>query len=118
MASATMAGGTTARKVSAVRLRAVGIIVQRRLGKIDIGNLRIEKSGQQPHQSALGLPLLAEKEHVVSGDQRDIDLGHNCVVVAEDAGKQLLALAKHAEKVVLDFLLDGLRRPAARAQIA
>ena len=50
------------------------------------------------------------------GDQAEVDLGDDRVVVADDAGKQLLAAAEHAQEVVVDLLLDGLGNPAAGAQ--
>ena len=70
---------------------SIGIVVQRRLGQVDVGNLVVEKPHQRAHQPALGLPLLAQKQHVVLGDQRQVDLGNDRVVVADDAGEQLLA---------------------------
>ncbi len=52
------------------------------------------------------------------GDQGDIDLGNHGIVVAHDAGEQLLAFEKHAEKISLNFLLDGAGNPAAGAKVA
>ena len=49
------------------------------------------KRTSEPHQPALGLPLLAQEQHVVPGDQRQVDLGNDRVFVADDAGKQLFA---------------------------
>ena len=56
-----------------------------------IGNRLVEEADQRPHQPALGLALLAEKQHVVPGEQGEVDLGDDGVFVADDAGKQLLA---------------------------
>ena len=82
------------------------------------GNLLVEEADERPHQPALGLPLLAEEEHVVPGEQREVDLGDDGVVVADDAGKQLLAAGQGGEEVVVDFVLDGFRLPAALAKLA
>ena len=49
------------------------------------------KRTSEPHQPALGLALLAEEQHVVPGEEGDVDLGDDGVVVADDAGKQLVA---------------------------
>ena len=48
----------------------------------------------------------------------DVDLGDDRVVVADDAGKQLLAVGQRAQEVVVDLPLDGLGHPAALAQLA
>ena len=65
--------------------------MDRQLGHVEVGDLLVEEPDQQPHQAALGLSLLAQKQHVVLGDQADVDLGDDRVVVADDAGKQLFA---------------------------
>ena len=36
------------------------------------------------------LPLLAEEEHVVPGEDGDVDLGDDGVVVADDAGEEFV----------------------------
>ena len=92
--------------------------MQRGFGHVDIRNFRIEKPHQQPHQPALGLPLFAEKQHVVPGDQGDVDLGNDRAVVADDAGKQLVAVAEHAEKIVVNFAFDGFGNPTAGPKVA
>ena len=51
------------------------------------------------------------------GDQGEIDLRDHRVVVADDAGKQLFAAGQHAHEVVVDFVFDGFRDPAAVAQL-
>ena len=78
------------------RDRVVRIVVQRGLGHVDVGNLVVEKPHQRPHQPALGLPLFAQEQHVVLGDQGQVDFRNHGVFVADDAGKQLVALAEHA----------------------
>ena len=51
------------------------------------------------------------------GEQGDVDLGDDRVVVADDAGEQLLAALQRGEEVVVDLLLDGFRLPAAVAEL-
>ena len=53
--------------------RMVGVFVHRAAGDVEVGDLLVEEAGQQPHQPALGLPLLAQEEHVVPGDQAQVD---------------------------------------------
>ena len=86
-------------------------------GIVDVGDVLVEEADQAAHQPALGLALFAQEEQVVAGDQGEVDLGNDRVVVADDAGEQLLALAEHAQEVVADLLLDGLGNPAAGPQV-
>ena len=75
------------------------------------------KRTSDAHQPALGLALLAEKEHVVAGEQGEVDLGNDGVLVADDAGKELLAGLQHSQEVIANLLFDRLRYPTARPQI-
>ena len=95
------------------RDRPIRIVVQRSFGMRDVWDLVVEKSNERPHQPAFALSLLAEKEHVVTGNERDVDLGYDGVLVADDAGKQFFAVRQHPQKVVAKFLLDGFGNPAA-----
>ena len=94
------------------------IVVQRRLGNIDVRNFFIEEAHQQAHQAAFGLTLLAEEQHVVLGQQRDVDFRDDRAVETDDAGEQFFPVGEHAEKVIVDFLLDGFGNPAAFAKFA
>ena len=85
---------------------------------VEIGNLVVEEANQRAHQPALGLALLAEEEHVVAGEEGDVDLGNDGVVVADDAGEQFFAGRQQAKEVVADLLLDRLGCPAAVAQLS
>ena len=75
------------------------------------------KRRHQPHQPALGLALFAEEQHVVLREDGDVELGNHRVVVADDARIELLAGLQLGEEVVVNFLLDGFRLPAAGAQL-
>ena len=57
---------------------------------------------------AARLPFLTQKEHVVAGQQRDVDFGNNRVFKANDAWIKILAGRKHLNKVVVDLLFDRL----------
>ena len=61
------------------------ILMNRHAGQVEVGNLLVEKTHQEPHEPALGLPFLAQEQHVVPGDQGDIDLRNHRVFVADDA---------------------------------
>ena len=85
------------------------------LGNVDVRNLFVQKSHQRPHQPAFGLPLFAQKQHVVLGDQGQVDLGNDRVLVADDAGKQLFVCGQPSHEVIVDLALDGFGDPAALA---
>ena len=85
------------------------------VGIREIGNFLVEKPHQGTHQPTLGLTFLTQEQHVVASEQRQVDLGDDGVVVADDAGKQLLSRLEFSQEITLDFLFDGARRPAAAA---
>ena len=53
----------------------------------------------KPHQAAFGLALFAEEQHVVLGEERDVDFGDDGAVVADDAGKKLFAVGSMRRKL-------------------
>ena len=78
----------------------------------------VEEAGERPHQSALALPLLAEKEHVVAGDEGEVHFGDDRVFVADHPWEEFVAPAEGLHEVVADFLFDGFGFPAALAELA
>jgi len=94
-----------------------GVVVEGNRRVVEVRHEFVEEPHELPHQPALGLPLLAEEEHVVPGDQGDVDLGNHRVVVADDSGKEFVAILQHAEEVAADLLLDTAALPAARPQV-
>jgi hypothetical protein len=90
--------------------------VHRTPGEVEIRNLFIEEADEQTHQPALGLSLFAQEEQIMPGDQADVDLRNDRVVVADDPREELFAAAQHAQEVVVDFAFDRFRFPAALAQ--
>ena len=91
-----------------------GILVDGAAGDVEIGDLFVQEAGQQPHQPALALALLAQEEHVVLGDQAQVDFRHDGVFIADDAGEQLLAPGEHPHEVVVHFAFHALGAPAAQ----
>ena len=92
--------------------RMIRIIVQRCVGMLDVWDLVVKESRERPHQAALPLSLLTEKEHVVSGDEGDIDFGNDRVFIADDAREKFLARGECSQEVVSNFLLNRFRNPA------
>src|SRR5438094_230536 len=56
------------------RDRPVRVLVDRTAGDVEVRDRVVEEADQRAHQPALGLPLLAEEENVVAGDEGDVDL--------------------------------------------
>ncbi len=83
----------------------------RQIGMIDVGNPFIQKPGQHPHDPAFGLPLFAQKQHVVTGQQRQVDFRDHGIVVTDNAGEQFFAGGQHAGEVITQLLLDRLGVP-------
>ena len=98
--------------------RAIRVVVKRGFRDVDVGDLRIQKPNQRPHQPALGLPFFAQKQQIVPGNQCQVDFGNDRVFIADDSGKQLLAPGQHAQEIVPDFLLDRFGDPTAFAELA
>src|SRR5262249_50626455 len=64
--------------------RAVRVFVDRNAGVIDVGDELVKEADERAHQPALGLPLLAEKEHVVPGNEGEVDLRDYRIFVTDD----------------------------------
>ena len=94
----------------------IRVLVHRTAWNVQVGQLRIEESSDQPHQPALGLPLLAQEEQVVPGDQPEVDLRDDRVFVADDAGKEVLAMRQGLHEVIVNFPLDRLGNPTTFAE--
>ena len=92
--------------------------MHRAAGNVQVGHLVVQEPRQQPHQPALGLPLLAQEQHVVLGDQGQVDLGDDRVLIADDAREQLVAPGQGRHEIVVNLLLDRLGTPAAGTQLA
>ena len=75
----------------------------------------VEQADERAHDPALGLPSLAEHDHVVPGDDRVGQLRQHGVVVADDARKQRLSSPQAGEEVAAHLLFDCLSLVPARA---
>jgi hypothetical protein len=95
----------------------VGIFVDGASGDVEIWDELIQESDEGSHQPTLGLPLLPQKEHVVPRENRDNDLRDNGVLVTDDSGEKLVAPLQSSEEILPEFVLDGLRLPAALAEL-
>src|SRR5213594_3522431 len=71
-------------------------------------DLLVEQAHQQPRDARLGLAALAEKDHVLPGQDRVLDLRHDGVVVADDPGQEGVALPEPGDQIVAQLLLDRL----------
>src|SRR6516165_944397 len=58
----------------------------------DIWDFFVQEANQGAHEPAFGLALLPEKQHVMAGGQRDINLGDDCAVIANDSREQLASV--------------------------
>lgn len=81
------------------RDRCEGVFVNGDAGKIQVWDDGIEKCHQRTHQPTLGLPLLTEKEHVMAGQQGDVDLWNHGIFIAHDARIETIIGGQHACEV-------------------
>src|SRR5439155_17397330 len=92
-----------------------GVVVQ--LGARDGRDPWIEECNQRTGDAALGLPTLAEQDHVLARQDSVLDLGQDRLVVAKDPRQQRLAAADLVEQVGPHLLLDRARPPPRAAQL-
>ena len=92
-----------------------GMIVD--LAARDHGHEFVQQAHERAHDPALRLAALAEHDDVVAGDDRVGELGQDRVVVAHDAGEQLLAGAEAGQEVAAHLLLDRFALVPAGAQL-
>ena len=83
-----------------------------------IGNGLVEQVDQLAEHPGLGLAAQAQKQHVVLGEDRVLDLGDHGLLVAEDLGKQRLARLELGDQVAPHLILDRLDPISARLQLA
>jgi hypothetical protein len=96
--------------------RVVGVVVD--LAPRDRRHHLVEKADQRAHDAALRLAALAEKDDVVSADDRVRQLRQYGLVVADDSRQQLLAGTQPREEVATHLLLHGLATVPACAELA
>jgi len=75
------------------------------------------QADERAHDPALGLPSLAEHDHVMAGDERVGELRKHGLFVADNAREQWLAGAKTGQKIATHLLLDRLAPVSAGAKL-
>ena len=80
------------------------------------GNRFVQVLGQLSHQAAFALTLFAQEQHVVAGNQRQADLRESPYRRSPKCRETAVASCQPSHKVVVDFLLDGLRLPTTFTQ--
>ena len=78
----------------------------------------VEQAGERADDARLGLAALAEEDHVVTGEQRVLELRHDGVLVAENAVEQGLTSGDAGDGVAPDLFFHRGRLPARGLQIA
>ena len=78
----------------------------------DDRDLIVEQIHEAAKDPALGLTPQAEKNEVVTREDRVDELRDHGLVVSDDAGKERVTGLKLSHKVVADFLLDRARHAA------
>ena len=84
----------------------------------DDGDLLVEEAHEAAENPRFRLAAEAQEDEIVPGEQGVHQAGDDGGVVADDAGKQLLTGAEHADQIVAHLVLDGLRPVAGRFQLA
>ncbi len=95
---------------SVLRHRLVGVVVDLAAG--DDRHPLVEQPGERTDHAGLGLTTLAEEDHVVTGEQRVLELRHHGVLVARHPGEERLAGGDLLDRVLANLLLHGTRHPA------
>src|SRR5262249_57713810 len=81
------------------------------------GNLFVEQPDQEPRDPRLGLTALAEKDDVLPGQDRVLDLRHDRIVVADDPRQERVAVPEPRDQIAASLLLDRLALPAQSPEI-
>ncbi len=84
----------------------------------DDWRLLVEQIHQTARDARLRLAALAQQHDVLPGENRVLDLRNDTILVADDAGEQLLIRANLADQVLAHLLLDGLDAIAALTKLA
>ena len=85
--------------------RFIGIVIDLAAG--DLGDRFVQQVCQAPDDSGLGLPTLAQKDDVLSGQDGVLDLRNDCVLETDDARKDYLFGAYLGDQVVPHLFANG-----------
>ncbi len=97
------------------RHRLVGVVVD--LGTGHDGHPLVEQSDHRSDHARLGLSSLAQKDHVVPGQDGVLQLGHHGLLETEHARYEALACGDSLGRVAPHLLGDWDRLPAAATEI-
>ncbi len=84
-------GHTADELPAALRDRMERVVMNGDLGIVNVRNLVVEQRRDGTHQAAFRLALLAKEQHVVLGEDRDIEFRDDGIVVADDARVEVFA---------------------------
>ncbi len=88
-----------------LRHRVVRVVVDLAAG--DDRHPLVEQLGERADHARLRLAALAEEDHVVTGDERVLELREHGLLVADDAVDELLALGDARDRVGAHLFLHG-----------
>ena len=77
------------------------------LAAVDDGDGFVEQTDEAADQTALRLTALAEEHHVVTGEDRVLDLGDDGLLVADDPREDRLARPEASDQVLAHLLAHG-----------
>ena len=96
--------------------RGVGVIVD--LGTGDDRHPFVEQVGERADHAGLGLPTLAQEDHVVTSENGILELRKNGVLVAQNAVEERFAGDDSHDGVLTKFFLDRAADPARGTQFS
>ena len=88
-----------------------GIFVNRATWNIHVWKLRVKKSNQRSHETALALPLLAQEQHVMARDHGVDNFWKHGVFIANNAWEKIFLGRKHARHVLAQLFLHTATAP-------
>nr|WP_243664071.1 hypothetical protein [Rhodothermus marinus] len=84
---------------------------------LDDRDVFVEQFGKHPDDARFGLAAQPEQDHVVPSQNGVLDLGNDGPLVADDAGKDLLAAPQFGDQVLAQLVLDRQRPIACLLQV-
>ncbi len=85
--------------------RGVGIVVN--LAPGNVGHLSVEQRGQGAQDAAFGLAAQSQQNEIMTRKNGVHDLGHDRVVISDNAGENGAALTEFRDQVVAHFVLHA-----------
>ena len=85
--------------------RGVGVVVNLATG--DVRRLSVEQRGQGAQDAAFGLAAQSQQNEIMARKNGVDDLGHDRVVISDNAGENGAALPEFRDQVVAHFVLHA-----------